>query len=357
MDTPYSWHPGSGRVESRESLPINLLPDEIFSSWLVRYAVAQGCCPHEFTESIWSRFFWKSDMDLRQSDVHLNLLFEYSGIPRSALRNSTMEPIGRIITGGVLPKPGVWPWVLAIGTGEGKRRDGLQYCPYCLAEDVHPYFRIQWRLAWHTTCVAHGCVLLDACPVCSAPVDLRKIDSYVGNVVLCSTCTADLRRAKSDAYSGEAIKFQQEADRIFHEQSGMLYQRQVATKDWFRAASVFGILIRNANLISMYELRRFFDLLGVNLPLIGKVSANCRMELLRSEDRRKLFEGVRRVMECERGKILEALLRAGLSQAGFCRKGIHVPPVLGELVKTLPVNHWMKGTPQTLSGEIHFRAK
>ena len=41
---------------------------------------------------------------------------------------------------------------------------GLQFCPHCLAEDIEPYFRLAWRLAFYTHCPKHYCMLLDLCP-------------------------------------------------------------------------------------------------------------------------------------------------------------------------------------------------
>lgn len=46
----------------------------------------------------------------------------------------------------------------------------LQFCPRCLAEDVEPYFRRYWRVVAMTCCLRHGCVLIDACPICHQPI-------------------------------------------------------------------------------------------------------------------------------------------------------------------------------------------
>lgn len=42
MAAAYTWHPGSDGVNPRWAVPVQLLPDEIVSSWLVRAALAQA---------------------------------------------------------------------------------------------------------------------------------------------------------------------------------------------------------------------------------------------------------------------------------------------------------------------------
>ena len=43
---------------------------------------------------------------------------------------------------------------------------GLMYCPKCLKEDKHPYFRKEWRYLFYNACPKHKIYLQDRCGVC-----------------------------------------------------------------------------------------------------------------------------------------------------------------------------------------------
>lgn len=46
----------------------------------------------------------------------------------------------------------------------------LRYCPYCMAEDKVPYYRLEWRLASSVLCRRHGVLLKDRCPHCGSRI-------------------------------------------------------------------------------------------------------------------------------------------------------------------------------------------
>lgn len=61
-------------------------------------------------------------------------------------------------------------WWLRARYGNSARTYGPMFCPRCLATDEEAYFRLNWRFGFVTSCVEHGCDLIDCCPSCeSAP--------------------------------------------------------------------------------------------------------------------------------------------------------------------------------------------
>lgn len=99
-------------------------------------------------------------------------------------------------------------WILPISTfGLDRRGYGQQFCPECLAEDVTPYFRRCWRVGFFTFCPVHGCMLLDACHMCGAPVVLHRRDigrdlAESKGLAYCQKCSADYRTASRHLPAG-----------------------------------------------------------------------------------------------------------------------------------------------------------
>ena len=84
-------------------------------------------------------------------------------------------------------------------TTRTRRSGGTQLCPACLSEDRPPYIRAQWRLAWHTACAVHECVLHDCCPECGSLVMAHRLQGDATHVAVCATCGTDLRTAPATA--------------------------------------------------------------------------------------------------------------------------------------------------------------
>lgn len=80
-------------------------------------------------------------------------------------------------------------WILRLGIWHRSRiAFGQQFCPLCLQQDLIPYFRLQWRLGWATTCLTHGCRLHDCCSNCGQPVMPHRVEEPI-----CDHCRSDLR--------------------------------------------------------------------------------------------------------------------------------------------------------------------
>ena len=105
--------------------------------------------------------------------------------------------VGRLLEN--LPLGSGWvQWILPILL-RSRTSHGVQYCPDCLAEDIEPHWRLNWRLASVTTCPHHSRLLCDTCPSCGAapnPLALFKRQRPTTEPVpiyFCRWCGHDFR--------------------------------------------------------------------------------------------------------------------------------------------------------------------
>lgn len=340
MATSYAWHPGSGSVNSRWAVPVPLLPDEIVSSWLVRAALAQGCDPLVLTGEVWQKWrIWTQDADRLHADDRLEPLVPLSGITKEMLGAASIYPIASRIYGGNPPGKAVWPWMLATGAINTKRHGGIQYCPSCLAEDAKPYFRIQWRFAWHTCCEKHGSVLRDRCHVCNATVEYHRLQAEDGNVAVCATCKADLRNSSTNPGDANAGSFQSVADDAFRHGYGCFHNQIITVQEWFELAGFFVSMLRRAHRGSAGSMCDFLHRLGVRLLDGLPTASGGGIEMLRHDDRQKLLIPLWQIMISKEERFESALSTSGLSLQGFSAEHGKLPMLLAKMATSLPDKH------------------
>jgi hypothetical protein len=199
--------------------------DELLSSWLVRLAMAHGQKLHTFCSMAWPRkAIWNRDIDKSAGDDVLGVLSEKTRTSPELVRGTTLSAYEGILYEKHNPF-GNTPWIMPVGVYHRVRRHyGLQFCPYCLAEDKETYFRRRWRLAFVTVCVEHGVVLRDRCPQCGEAVNFHRNELGVRSkyaatsMTLCHSCKFDLRAAEAgseangpkDHAGADEIEFQEE---------------------------------------------------------------------------------------------------------------------------------------------------
>lgn len=193
-------------------------PDELFSSWMVRAALANGLRVNQLARVLVGghrhrqlfsgdpdRGIWHQPIDalakLTDTDpvvAYKTCLRAYEGYLWSHRSNN-----------------GPWRHVLPLADGERKAAHcGIQYCPQCLAQDERPYFRRSWRLTFSVVCDWHRCELCDRCPHCGAAIRLHRVDvgvlRYEKTLSLCrcSHCQASLSDIKVVPASYELVNFQ-----------------------------------------------------------------------------------------------------------------------------------------------------
>lgn len=324
-------------MTSQWAVHVPLLPDEIISSWLVRAALTQGCDPLVLTGAVWPKWrIWTQDADRFLDDERIEPLCTVSGISKEALRSATLYPVANQIAGGIPPEKELWSWMLTLGARNTKRHSGLQYCSACLTEDAKPYYRLQWRFAWHVGCEKHGCALHDRCHVCDAPVEPHRLLAEDLHVSLCATCKADLRNASTKPCPKGALAFQRKADHVVVVGQGVFQGHAIDVRQWFELASFFVSLIRRASRSENEILTEFLYQLGVKLPEGLPVIAGAGIEMLRTHDRQKLLESLNPLMRASQEQFELALKESGISLQTLCEKGETHPELLTEITSSLP---------------------
>lgn len=184
------------------------LPDELLSSWMVRLAHSNGHKTQSFYAFYLGRsaVLWNRDVDRALPPAVIGMLGEKAAISPASLEAMTLRAFNGYVYEDCSVKSNC-SWLLALGIRHRLRHaGGMQFCSACLAEDVVPYFRRTWRMAWATACTRHGLLLRDRCPKCSDPIQFHRVDmalktSLPKNVKLtvCPTCGCDLAKLADPA--------------------------------------------------------------------------------------------------------------------------------------------------------------
>lgn len=186
-------------------LPIHPHPKagEILSCWMVRLAMGNGFKLHTFYAQIlgYKSPIWNRDIDRHPQQNLIELLSAATGHSEQTLLDMSLLAYEGVLTASAKVAPDNPSWIIPLGVFHRiRRRDGMQFCPLCLAEDdATPYFRRHWRLALTCICDKHGCLLEGHCPQCEQPVSYHRLDFNVRRFVrnqplsLCWHCRFDLR--------------------------------------------------------------------------------------------------------------------------------------------------------------------
>lgn len=187
--------------------PIHLkpLPDELFSSWVIRFAHAHGYKTESMCRHLFGRdhVIWNRDIDRFAPDPIKIRMMDVSGATNIQVQETTLSSLEGFLFNR-LNRMGNSSWILPLGIAHRTRKKyGLMYCPACLTEDPLPYYRKNWRLAFSTVCVKHRIQLLDKCEFCSAPIAPHRIDMggtpWMMSDLLryCYNCRKGLHKANS----------------------------------------------------------------------------------------------------------------------------------------------------------------
>ena len=304
--------------------------------WLVRAALAQGVDPLVLAGCLWPKWrVWTIDLDREIDDGRLSKLVCQSGIDESVLRAATLMPIARATGLEDATKIAIWPWVLALGSRNRKRRGGLQYCPLCLASDAHPYFRIQWRLAWHTGCAVHGKSLFDRCCHCQSPVEPNRLAAGTA-LSTCSTCKGDMRHGTGLPAATAALAFQQCADSVALAGAGQYGRHRLAAKEWFFLARYFVMLLRYASRYRSSNLARCLNRLDSNVARLQPPVTGLGFEMLPPAERSQFLACIVTLIQAGPELLQEAVMATPLSSASLRQGWRSLPPHINEIVHRLP---------------------
>lgn len=314
---------------------VELQPDELLSSWLVRAALSYGCDPLVLTGLVWGKWrVWTIDVDRVYDDAILYPLAKISGMSVDAFKAVSLYPIASQITKQPPPVKEIWPWVLALGARNTKRSGGLQYCPQCLKEDRKPYYRREWRLAWHTVCEKHQCLLLDRCYQCQAPIEPHRLSAEDQHVTICATCKANLSHAPAMRHSHEALQFQKLTDAFLLNNAAEYQGKTIQISEWFEIADLFVSFLRKINRNqseALIEMMAQLDIqVTTDLPLYAG-----GVELLSVTERHHLLSNLYHLMMISHEKFIQIAIENQLTKQAFCEKGQPIPQSLRGIYQQL----------------------
>lgn len=337
MGSANARHPGSDDVRGRWAVQVPLLPDELFSSWLVRTALAQGCDPLVLTGALWPRWrIWTRDPDRGLNEERIAILARISGIEASRFEAATLRPTAAAIAQAPLDRLGIWPWMLALGSRNRMHRGGLQCCPCCLRENGVPYYRTQWRLAWHTGCGAHGVFLLDRCPRCNAPLEPHRLSAQACHLAICATCQQDLRNAHTVPFPSAAHTFQRTADEILKAGQGFYGTKRLFPGGFLELSRYFVMLLRKMALTRAQRLVSFAQALGVDADSLWLPATGLALELLPVGERAQLVAGAWKMLNAGPECFLAAAKDAALTKASLEAQHRCIPDLIARLIGALP---------------------
>ncbi|WP_162999150.1 TniQ family protein [Pseudomonas viridiflava] len=336
MDAPYSWHSGARCLNPRWPLTPNLLPDELFSSWLIRAALAHGCTLDTLTLVIRPHARpWHHDFDRGVSEPLLMATSRHVGLSAQALAASTLQPVAKCLhESSCLRLNGPWPWFLVLGCRGAGRTGGLQCCPLCIGE-AEPHYRVQARLAWHTSCTVHKVLLIDRCPHCLCALHPGMLRP-TGNLAICHKCLAPLGDAPRMPSFGSAPIFQEYVDAL-HGRTAPYGLEEVSFCDWMFIAramvSLLQVLVRQHSKRSI-EFCRLMNLEGY---LDATPSATgLPFEFLSPADRSVLLGFVWAIMQAGPERFIESASEVSLPVSVFTLpSGRSAPAVLSRIAQSL----------------------
>lgn len=330
------WHTGSSALDPRWPLVPALRQDELFSSWLIRCALCHGCDPLELAQLIWpARRVWTRDCDLVVCGISLAALSKQSGLRERSLRDATLEPVCKLL-GHELPRAGITPWVLTLGGRNTKRAGGLQYCPICFM-DARPYYKVQWRLAWHTYCSEHGVMLRDRCPHCQAVLSPHRLDYQAVDLRRCHQCHGLLSEVDPVPPPAGAKELELFADSIVRGRSDGFGGLRLGPEDWFALIRGLHRLMRALSIHRTGPSKDFLALLDVDLDALPSVSLGLALESLPVSDRVTYLSAVNSILNAGATRFSAAAEAMHLCHSSCQAAGIGTLACLAQLLpKTSP---------------------
>ena len=116
-------------------------PDELFTSWLVRLAHANGLKVQTFCHLLFPNYeIWNRDIDRHTPDWLVNTLAEKTGCSTIRIKTTTLDSLqGRLFDKNNFS--GQLTWINSLKANHRKRdNNAIVYCPLCLATDHQTYF-------------------------------------------------------------------------------------------------------------------------------------------------------------------------------------------------------------------------
>lgn len=336
--THYSWHAGENSLgKAIWPVPLALSPDELLSTWIVRLALANGCEPLVLTGFLWPGWRpWTIDLDRASDFSYLEPLSRYSGIRIGSLVAASLRAVARATTGTSKKPNTTGPWILSLGTRNRKRLGGLQYCSYCFNGDATPFYRLQWRLAWHTCCPNHQVILNDRCFWCRAAIEPHRLTTRHSNTAYCARCGDNHGDSLHLRAVSSAMIFQSLADAVVCSGVGRYGSVLMTACEWFIVVRYFLMLLRCATRHPNSNLTKCLVSIHSQVGTLKSTMSGLPFELLPPFERAQMLCCVYGLIQAGPKELKTAMINWGLTSATMMQDWPSVPYPINELVNALP---------------------
>lgn len=176
--------------------------DETPCSWLTRLAQMHAATPLSVLAAVGVRTFVDTDIEMTQ-DHFAALLYG---------TDTVLEDVPNLL--GAFRIVREQGWVRAFLRRICHAYPCTAICRQCLAEDVTPYWRIEWRSQHWQVCPKHFCRLEDTCAACKRCISIfphsggkDRGEHHLGHCCICPHCGTDL-------VAGD-LRFVQKTDEVF----------------------------------------------------------------------------------------------------------------------------------------------
>ena len=286
-------------------LSVELNEDELFSSWLIRNALAHGMSPIDFTATIWEKKrVWTTDIDRKLPDSKVNKLSKSTGVKADRIHTSTLYSLLKNIS-SKLTTQGFWPWVLHYGVRNRSYKAGLQFCPDCFAEDMSPYFRRSWRIAWNVGCNKHGKYFLDACQECNSPIEPNKLDEMNKLICICSNCGSDYRNQSSENCDQQNLNLQEVCNENVRLRLIEYHGHTYRSEDWFELLRFYILIISRCSNTKLIRLPRMLEKLEVDYIDVNPLGLG--FEYLKVKERSRILSGCEALFDFNQDEFICAI--------------------------------------------------
>lgn len=334
MEATYTWHQGTRCLNPRWPLTPEMLPDELFSSWLVRTAHAHGCLPRTLTSIVWpGAQAWRVDLDRKHHWANMEALASTTGVQVPSLLAATLWPIiQNLHPNCVAENTTPLSWILPLGCRNRSHAGGLLCCPHCMADPV-PHYLLQYRLAWHTVCPRHRILLIDRCWRCSSALQPNRLRPD-RPLSLCHHCGQSLADVSPEPVVNSALAFQSFADSA--SQSTAIYGlTSLSFAEWMCIARVMVSFLRNVTRNPTTKSQLFCQAMGLDLSQLKSSSLGLPFEYATPAERAGLLGQAWVIMQAGPERFLELAGEVELPVTIFPVRGIGGSPILAQMVSVL----------------------
>ncbi|MBK5003493.1 TniQ family protein [Pseudomonas sp. S32] len=274
-----------------------------------------------------------------------------TGLRVQDLLASTLLPIIRLLhPNPVVLRSSQLPWILPLGCRNRSHAGGLLCCPVCIM-DPQPYFRQQYRLAWHTACPRHRALLIDRCPCCYSALQPGRIaaEHPLSN---CHHCGCSLGSSSSEAAIESALAFQTFVDTASH--STAAYGGvSLSFSEWMSIARVMISFLKKATRHPTVTALRFCKAIGVDTSQLKSSSLGLPFEYATPAERAGLLGQAWVIMQAGPERFMELAADAELPVTAFPLPALGVPEIFKQMATAFSQHPPHK---RGRSGPSHTRA-